>query len=779
MKMSKLTHVTPTRRDFMKAAGGLVVAISLPAYVSPIQAAAAPAAGTAPFGPLNVPAADIDSWLAVAKDGAVTVFTGKVELGTGTLTATRQIVAEELDVAFSATSIVQAITGMTVDQGTTAGSQTMRTQWATGLRIAAASARQALLGMGATKLGVSADVLTVHNGVISVQGDSSKSVSYAELVGAGKIGGQVSQRAKPKDSKTFQVVGQPIPREDIPAKVVGDFTYVQDVKLPGMLHGRVVRPTRPSPLTGSPTAIARVINGTLANASLAHVDQSSIDHLKGVVKVVTKNNFVGVVTEREEQAISAAQALQVSWNDPANLPDQATLYDTIQQTKVNNTRVIANAGDVDSVLASATRVLQAVYMHPYQMHASIGPSCAVANVRDGIAEVWSGTQSVYALRTTLATLLSIDQANIRVNYVEGSGCYGINGADDVSLSAALMSQAVGKPVRVQYMRGDEMSWENYGNAMVMSLKGGLDATGRIVGWDYQNWSANRGGRPAPPGNIPAGVLAGFPEVPPPQSPPPSPPLGDDGSNSLPWYTFPNQRVRSYGVYQPWLFTGPLRSPARLQNTFAMESFMDELAAAASADPVAFRLLHTSDNRLIDVINAASKSANWQARPSPGPAQSGTIRTGRGIAATRYEGSSSWVAAVITLTVDTASGAVTPTQVVAAQDCGVVINPDGCKAQIEGNIVQGLSRSLKEEVKFDRSGVLSVDWASYPIITFPELPDDIRIELVNRPNLPALGVGEAVISVIAGAIGNAIFDATGKRLRQLPFTPQRVKAALQS
>jgi nicotinate dehydrogenase subunit B len=779
MTMAEVRHFTPTRRDFMKAAGGLVVGISLPAYAGRLDAAAAPTTGTAPFGPLNVPVDQVDSWLGVARNGTVTIFTGKVELGTGTLTATRQIVAEELDVAFSATEIVQAITGKTVDQGVTAGSQTMRTQWATGLRIAAASARQALLGMAATRLGVTADRLGVQNGVVSVQGDSSKTVSYADLVGGGKIGAQLSRTARSKDASGYQLVGQSIPREDIPAKVTGEFTYVQDVSLPGMLHGRIVRPTRPSPLAGSLTALARVIKGTLANATLANVDESSIAHLKGIVKVVTKSSFVGVVADREEQAIAAAQALKVTWNDPANLPEQSTLYDTIQTTRVNNTRVIANAGDVEAALGSAARVIQAVYMHPYQMHGSIGPSCAVAHVHDGLAEVWSGTQSVYALRTTLATLLSIDPANVRVNYVEGSGCYGINGADDVSLSAALMSQATGKPVRVQYMRADEMSWENYGNAMVMSLRAGLDAGGRIVGWDYQNWSANRGGRPAPPGNIPAGVLAGFPEATPPQSPPASPPLGDDGSNSLPWYSFPSQRVRSYGVYQPWLFTGPLRSPSRLQNTFAMESFMDELAALAGADPVAFRLLHTNDFRLVDVINAAARSAKWQPRPSPDPAQNGTTRTGRGIAATRYEGSSSWVAAVITLKVDTTSGVVTPTQVVASQDCGVVINPDGCKAQIEGNIVQGLSRSLKEEVKFDRSGVLSVDWASYPIITFQELPDDIRIELVNRPNLPALGVGEAVISVIAGAIGNAIFDATGKRLHQLPFTPDRVKAALQA
>jgi CO/xanthine dehydrogenase Mo-binding subunit len=774
MTMTKLNAITLNRRDFIKAAGGLVVAINVPVYMQQVTAVAA---GPNPFGPLTVPADQIGSWLAVGKDGIVTIGTGKVELGTGTLTATRQIVAEELDVAFEKTTIVQGITGQTVDQGTTAGSQTMRTQWATGLRISAASARQTLLGLAATKLGVSADKLTVSNGVVSAQGDSSKTVSYADLVGGAPITGTVNTKVKPKDSSTYKVVGQSIPREDVPAKVTGEFTYVQDVTLPGMLHGRVVRPTRPAPLNAAGTALATVIKGTLANATLGSVDESSIKHIPGA-KVVTKNNFVGVVAAREEHAIAAAQALKVTWNDSASLPDQATLYDTIQNAKVDNTRILSDTGNVDTAIASAVKTLQAVYTHPYQAHASIGPSAAVANVHEGIAEVWSGTQAAYPLRRTLATLLNLDESSIRVNYVEGSGCYGINGADDVSLSAALLSQAVGKPVRVQYMRADEISWENYGNAMVMSLKAGLAASGHIVGWDYQNWSANRGGRPAPPANIPTGVLAGFPENPPPKSPPPSPPLGDDASNALPWYNFPSQRVRSYGVYRPWLFTGPLRSPARLQNTFAQESFMDELAAAAAADPVSFRLLHTGDDqRLIDVINAASKAANWQTRPSPAPAQSGTTKSGRGIAATRYEGNSSWVAAVVTVTVDTTAGTVTPTQVVASQDCGVVINPDGTKAQIEGNIVQGLSRSLKEEVNFDRSGVLSVDWASYPIITFKELPDDIKIVLVNRPSLPALGVGEAVISVIGAAISNAIFDATGKRMRQIPFTPERVKAAL--
>jgi CO/xanthine dehydrogenase Mo-binding subunit len=328
------------------------------------------------------------------------------------------------------------------------------------------------------------------------------------------------------------------------------------------------------------------------------------------------------------------------------------------------------------------------------------------------------------------------------------------------------------------MRADEMAWENFGTPMVIAAQGGLDSAGHIVAWDYQSWTENRGSRVPPAGNSPAAVLAGQPEPRPPASPPPgTPPLGDDGSNAFPWYSFPSERVISHGVYEKWLFTGPLRSPSRIQNTFAQESFMEELATAAGADPVAFRLAHTNDPRLIAVINKVAAVAKWQARPSPNPAQQGSVKTGRGLASVRYEGKSSWVAAVITVQVDTSSGVVTPTQIAVVQDCGVVINPDGVRQQIEGNIVQGISRSLKEEVMFDRSGVLSVDWTSYPIVSFQDLPDDVQIELIDRPDLPALGVGEAAISVIPGAFANAIFDATGARLRQVPFTPARVKAAV--
>jgi nicotinate dehydrogenase subunit B len=773
--MSRILGLKPSRRQFLQGMGGLLVAVSLPVTLEQ-QTVLAQSSG--PFGPLTVPPNLIDSWLAVGKDGLVTIYTGKVELGTGTLTATRQIVAEELDVAYASTRIIQAITGETVDQTYTAGSQTIRTQWASGLRIAAASARQQLLQMAAARLRVPIDQLTVEQGVVREPG--GRSVTYAQLVGGAKLPGTVNPGVMTKAPSTFTIVGKSLPREDIPAKVFGTFTYVQDVRVPGMLHGRVVRPMRPSPLASSPTALAAVATGTIVNGTVASIDEASVRHLPGHVRVVRVQNFVGVVADREEQAIAAAQALKVEWNDPADLPDQASLEQILLSTPPDNTRTLALTGDVDGVIGQSAKTLQATYSYPYQLHGSIGPSCAVASVHDGVAEIWSGTQGVYQLRDAVAGLLNLPPENVRVTYVEGSGCYGLNGADDVSLSAALLSQAVGRPVRVQYMRGDEMAWENFGTPMVMTVRAGLDESGHITAWDYKSWTENRGSRPPPAGNLPAGVLAGQPEKPPPPSPPPgTPPLGDDGSNAYPWYSFPAQRVISYGLYRKWLFTGPLRSPSRIQNTFAQESFMDELAAAAGADPIAFRLAHTSDPRLIAVIKRAAQAAGWQTRPSPNPSQQGTVRTGRGIAAVRYEGSSSWVAGIITVQVHTGTGVVTPTQIVIAHDCGVIINPDGLRNQIQGNIVQGISRSLKEEVTFDRSGVRSVDWNSYPIVRFADLPEDVRIELIDRPDLPALGAGEASISVIPAAFANAIFDATGKRLRQVPFTPARVKAAVQA
>ena len=759
-----------SRRAFLKATGGLVVAISLPA-----GAALRPRLVYA-AGPATVPADQVDSWISVGTDGKVTVFTGKVELGTGLATATRQIAADELDVAFQSVRLIEGDTWKTVDQSYTAGSQSLKTQWSTGLRQAAATARQKLLDLASAKLGAPAEQLTVSNGVISLKADPSRKATFAELVGGQKFDTAVSTKAKPKTPDQYQVIGKSVQRDDIPAKVTGEYVYINDVKVPGMLHARVVRPLRDLPPANG--SLATVPKGTLLNATVDHVDEASIKKLSGNVRVVTRRDFIAVVAQREEQAIAAAKALKVTWKDPANLPDQQQLYQAIQASKTDTIRVLANDGDLESVLKSAAGTFEAVYHHPYQMHASIGPSAAVADVSATEATVYSSTQGVYQLRGALATALNMPAQNVHVIYTEGSGCYGINGSDDAALDAALISQAVGKPVRVQYMRHDEMGWENYGTPLVMHLRAGVDGSGKIVAWDHEDWAASRGNRPGPPGNIPSGRLAGFPEPPPPKSPPPSPPLGDDTLQSIPSYSFPNLRVRSYGVYQPWLFTGPLRSPSRLQNTFANESFMDEIAAALKLDPVEFRLRHATDPRMAAVIQAAARSAGWDARPSPNQAGASPAK-GRGISAVHYEGRDAYVAAIAEVEVDRRTGNVTVRRMTVAHDCGIIINPDGLRNQIEGGVVQSISRALKEEVRFDRSGVTSLDWSGYPILTFSELPDEIRIELINRPDRPAVGAGEPTPTVVAGAIANALFDATGRRLRELPFTPERVTAALTS
>ncbi len=761
-----------SRRTFLKASGGLVVGISL---ASGAGAALWPRLARA-AGPALVPANEVDSWLAVSTDGTVTVFTGKVELGTGLATATRQIAADELDVAFEKVRLIEGDTWKTVDQGYTAGSQSLKTQWSTGLRRAGATARQKLLDLASLKLGTPADQLVVSSGVISVKADPTKKASFADLVGGQKLNTAVSPRAKLKTPDQYQVIGKSIPRDDIPAKIAGEFMYVNDVKVPGMLYARVVRPLRGLPAGNG--ALATVPLGTLHNATLDHVDESSIKNLPGLVKVVTKRDFVAVVAQREEQAVAASKALKVTWKDPANLPDQQQLYPTMQSSKIENIRVLANDGDVEAALKSAVKTFEAVYHHPYQMHGSIGPSAAVADVGATEATIYSSTQGVYPLRGALATALGMPPENVHVIYTEGSGCYGINGSDNVALDAALISQAIGKPVRVQYMRHDEHGWENYGTPLVMHLRAGVDSSGKIVAWDHEDWTANRGNRPGPPGNIPTGRLAGFPQPPPPKSPPATPPLGDDTLQSIPSYIFPNLRVRTYGVYQPWLFTGPLRSPARLQNTYANESFMDEIAAALKLDPVSFRLRHAKDSRMADVISAAAKASGWDARPSPNPS-AGSPARGRGFSSVHYEGRDAYVAAVAEVEVNRSTGKVAVKRMTVAHDCGIIVNPDGLRNQIEGGVIQSISRALKEEVRFDRSGVTSLDWSGYPILTFSELPDEIRIELINRLDKPAVGAGEPTPTAIAGAIANAIFDATGARLRELPFTPERVKAALTS
>jgi CO/xanthine dehydrogenase Mo-binding subunit len=509
------------------------------------------------------------------------------------------------------------------------------------------------------------------------------------------------------------------------------------------------------------------------------------------VKVVVRKNFVGVVAEKPWQAMRAAASLKAAWSAGTGLPRQADFYDDLRK-QPSRDALVADSGDVEQTVARAATIVKATYRHPYQMHGSMGTSCAVADVQADRVTIWSSTQSAYPTRSGVATLLGVPAERVRVVFTRGAGCYGINGADTVAYDAALLSSAVARPVRVQLARKDEMAWENYGFAYVIDQRVALDGAGTIIAWDHESWFPSLGGRPGydTPGNVVTGMLAGFEPAPfVPRTPAPAP-AGrfNNGSNAAPSYvtgcvggecggtgTVKSERVLTHTVRSPF-FTGPLRSPSRLQNTFAHESFMDEIAARIKADPVEYRLRHLRDPRLVDVVKAAAKAAGWQTRPSPRAAQGGPPG-GRGIACVLYEGDNGYCALVAEVDVDRSSGRIAIKRFVAAQDCGPISSPDGMKNQLEGGILQGMSRALGEEVTWDGRKVTSVDWRTYRSLTLGADVPAIESVLINRPDGEAMGAGETAITLVAAAIGNAVFDATGARLREVPFTPERVKAAL--
>ena len=760
-----------SRREFLKSGGALIVSFS--ASAAWLDRAFA----QGPFGTQDQRVArQLDSWLAIGADGRVTAYTGKCELGQGIYTAQTQLVAEELSVPVARVTLIQCDTSVAPDQGTTSGSQSTPTNFnEANLAQACATAREALLRIGAARLGVPVDQLTIVDGVIGVQGDASRWVGYGDLVGGKKFNLTLSPTAKRRTPDTWTVLGKPIRRVDMAAMATGAFEFVHNVRLPGMLHGRVVRP----PSVG---------------ATLASVDEGSIRDLSGIVKVVVNKNFVGVVAAKPWQAIQAAEKLKATWTPGESLPSQRDFYAQLRSLKPSRDTLLVNSQDVDELLAKASAVLKATYLHPYQMHASIGSSCAVADVRDGKATIWSPTQSAYPTRSGAARVLGIPVESVRVIFTRGSGCYGINGADTVSYDAALLSQAVGKPVRVQLSRKDEMAWENYGMAYVIDQRVGVDASGAIVAWDYEGWSPTLGGRPGydRPGNVITGQLLGFPPAAfTPRTPAPEPGGSlNNNSNAVPSYlagciagrcggagTVKGERVLSHSVPSPF-FTGPLRSPSRLQNTFAHESFMDEIAAHVKADPVAYRLRHLSDPRLSHVVQEAAKAARWEPRPSPRPGAARTgIASGRGISCVAYEGDNGYVAMVAEVDVDQATGQVKATKFFVAQDCGPISNPDGMRNQIEGGALQGMSRALGEEVTWDDHKVTSIDWRTFHSLTLGAAMPSIESVLINNTKAEATGAGETAITIVAAAIGNAIFDATGARVRKIPFTPERVKAAL--
>ncbi len=761
-----------SRRHFLKGSGALIVGFSITSVAGRIGLETALAAQGAPAAAQPNPG-QLDSWLAIGADGIVTAYTGKCELGQGLTTVQMQLVAEELSVPMQRVRLIQCDTSITPNQGTTSGAQSHQANFnKAGLAQAGATARQALLRLGSERLGVPAAQLIARDGAISVSGDASRRVTYAELVGGRTFQMLIDASAPRKHPKEWTVMGQPVARVDIPSLVTAQAEFVHNVRVPGMLHGRPVRP----PAVG---------------ATLQGVDESSIAGMPGVVKVVTQKNYVGVVAEKPWQAIQAAARLKVSWSAGTGLPNNAQYYDYMRKQPSRDTLVV-DSGDVDAKLKSAAEVVRATYMYPFQMHGSIGSSCAVADVQNDKTTVWAASQNVYALRGSTATLLGVAPDTVRVVFTRGSGCYGINGADAATFDAALMSKVVGKPVRVQLSRKDEMAWENYGLAFVVDQQVGLDAQGNIIAWDYEGWSASRGGRPgARPGNVASGFHMGFEPAPfQPLRPAPAPTEFVGDNNTAPSYvagrvgdkqggagTVASERVLSHRIEAPF-FNGPLRAPEQLQNTFAHESFMDEIAARVKADPVAYRLKHLSDPRLIDVVRSAAKTSAWETRPSPKPGNRRTgVASGHGFACVARDGGNGWVAMSADVDVNQDNGQVVVRRLTIAADAGPISNPNGIRNQLEGAALHGISRSLAEEVTWDDQKVTSFDWQTYRTLTLGSVMPAMQIVLMDRPDAAATGAGETSITAVAAAIGNAIFDATGVRLRQVPFTPERVKAAL--
>jgi nicotinate dehydrogenase subunit B len=688
----------------------------------------------------------LDSWLAIEVDGTVVARTGKVELGTGVRTALAQIVAEELDVPISRIRMVMGDTALTPDEGYTAGSMTLQTS-GTALRQAAASARQALLELASDRLDAAVDELVVEAGTVIVGHHPNRTITYAELQGGRPFERELQGDAPLKAPGSYRVVGTSAKRLDLPAKVVAQPSFVQDVRLPGMLHGRVVYPPGPG-------------------AWLESLDASSVADMPGLVQVVRRGSFVGIVAEREEQAIQASQQLQASWLTVEPLPSMADLYDVLRAQPAH-TAVLADSGQVEAALAGAARQASATYYQPYHAHASAGPSCAVAAVQADGATVWSSTQGPHPLRGALAELLGLPAEQVRVIHAEGPGGYGQNGSDDVAAEACLLSQAVGRPVRVQWSRQQEFAWEPKGAPMVMTLRAGLDEEGRIAAWQYDVWTPTHTDRP----RLAAQLLAARWMS---DQAKPLVHFGGGERNAQTAYRLPSQRVAVHWL--PWspLGTSSFRALGGVGNTFANESFMDELAQLAGADPLAFRLRHLEDARARDVLVAAAERAGWR-RPGS-PAAGGQLAVGQGLAVAQYKNSGAYAATVAEVAVDLSTGVVRAQRLVVAHDCGLIINPDGVTSQVEGNVIQSLSRALKEEVTFDATGVTSLDWEAYPILTFSEIPE-IDVVLLNRADQPLVGAGEPASITTAPAVANAIFHATGARVRQVPFTPGRVLAAL--
>ena len=739
--------MSTSRRDFLKTGGALVVGFTLVPRLAGAQPARLP-------GSLNGNRR-LDAWIAIEPNGRVTIFTGKIELGQGIGTALSQIAADELDVELARIDVVHGDTACTPNEGQTAGSLSVE-QSGTAVRFACAEARHILLSAAASKLGAPATELKVSDGTVAAPGGAS--VTYWDLASAADFKREASAKVTPKPASARKWVGKSVGRRDIPKKFTGGAAYVQDLRLPRMLFGRVVRP--PSP-----------------GATLTAVDEGAVKRLPGVVAVVRDGNFLAVAAEREEQAIRARETLKrtAKWTETASLePSGDALFRHLMSATAPAHTVVDKTSPI---AATPAKTLEAVYTRPYQCHASLGPSCAVAQWQEGALTVWTHSQGVFPLRADLAKAFAIDAKRIRCIHAEGAGCYGHNGADDVALDAALLARAVdGRPVKVQWMRDDEFQWEPYGSAMVMKLAGGVDAQGHVVAWSHEVWSHPHSTRPGSSSGVSllaARHLAGASPPPPPNDVPQ--PAGGSDRNAVPLYEFSSVKVVKHFIVDAPLRTSALRTLGGYANVFAAESFVDELAAAG-VDPVEFRLRHLKDPRARAVVEAAARRAGWQPRGGGGPRLRGPHAQGSGFAYSRYKNLACYCATAAEVEVERATGRVRVTRVVAAVDAGQIVNPDGVVNQIEGGVIQSASWTLKEAVGFDRTRVTTRSWADYPILRFDEVPD-VEVVLLDQPNERFLGVGEGSQGPAVAAIANAIAHATGTRLRALPFTPERVKQAL--
>ena len=734
---AQAAHTLLSRRALLAQGGALVVTFAVTSQ--PIHAEAARPADK------TVAADEVAGFISIDATGTVTIYSGKVELGTGAVTAIAQIAAEELSVSLDRVTMIQGDTQLTPNQGPTYASLTIQ-NGGMQIRRAAATAREALLQQAADNLKVAKDILAVRDGVITSRTDG-KTLSYVQLVGGRKLAMKIDPAAPLKDPKDYTIVGTSVPRRDIPAKIFGTFNFVQDHKLPGMLHARVVHPAA-------------------VGATLERWNDDACRKIPGYVRAVRKGNFLAVVATDEWAAIRASTTIVATWSAWAGLPDESRLFEWVRNAKINRTEVLQSTGNASEAPKPGVRMLQATYDMTMNTHGSIGPSCAVADFKDGFLTVWTPTQACHLLRPQLATMLQLPPERIRCIFIEGAGCYGRNGADDCSSEAALIATMIGRPVRLQWMRADEHGWDPKCPPVLLDYRADVDSEGQITRWEADIF-LNEQPMQRSGATLLAAVLAKLPKF-------GSGPGIYNAGLGIP-YHFASSKLTARWLANEPLPAAWIRAPGRLQNTFANESFLDEIAAATASDPFEIRTHYLTDQRGLELLERLRKLAKWEPRGTR-PRDAGPLAHGRGVSYVKYELVRTYVAIVADVTVNHTTGAIKVDRVFAVHDCGQIINPDGLRNQIEGNIVQTVSRTLIEKVTFSRSAVTSLNWGSYPILTFPNVPN-VVIDLIDRPNEVPWGAGEPTTAVVPSAIANAVFDATGARLRSIPFRPAQVLAAL--